>query len=146
MDMAFVDLLFQRGNTPILEAALGFAHQKQLVTGNNIANVDTPNYERQTLPEDEFQRTLMAAIEKRRREHPGEFRMENGLDIKWDGTHPNMPSFDGKANSVERHDENTVSLEQELATQAKNELKTLAMQTFFKKSVAGIKNAARDSR
>lgn len=107
--------------------------------------METPYYERQTLPEDEFQRTLMAAIEKRRQEHPGEFRMEDGLDIKWSGTHPNMPPFDGKANSVERHDENTVSLEQELALQAKNELKTLAMQTFFKKSVAGIKTAAKDT-
>ena len=144
--MAFTDLLFQRGNTPILEAGLGFAHQKQLVTANNIANADTPHYERQTVPEDEFQRTLVAAIEKRRQEHPGEFRMEDGLDIKWEGTRPKMSSFDGKANSVERHDQNTVSVEQERAAQVKNELKTLAMQTFFKKSVAGIKNAARDTR
>ena len=52
--MAWIDSLFQRESLPVLESGMGFAFQKNLVISNNIANVDTPDYYRQTLPEDEF--------------------------------------------------------------------------------------------
>lgn len=144
--MAFTDLLFQKGTTPVLEAGMGFAHQKHVVVGNNIANVETPGYQRQTLPEDEFQRTLAEAIRTRAEKHPTEFRIKGKLDIRWDGTYPRMTTFDGKENEVERHDENNISLEQEMAAQAKNELKMTAMQKLFRKSVYGIQTTARDAR
>lgn len=142
---SFTDLLFQKGSTPVLEAGMGFAHQKQVVTGNNVANVETPGYTRQTLPEDEFQSTLVEAIEKRGNEHPASLRLEGKLDIKWDGVYPRMTTFDGRENTVERHDENSVSLEQELAAQVKNEMKMTAMQKLYKKGVDGIKSTAKDA-
>lgn len=144
--MAFTDYLFQRGPTPVLEAGLGFSHQRALVIGNNIANVETPQYKRQTVPEDEFSRTLLSAIARRNEQDPAQFTMEDGLDIKWNGTYPGMPAFDGKENGLERHDENSVVLEREIGDLAKNESKTMAMQQLFRKSVAGIHEAARDAR
>lgn len=144
--MAFTDLLFQKGTTPVLEAGMGFAHQKQVVVANNISNVETPYYNRQTLPESEFQNTLREAIEERDAKHPTSFQAQGRLDVDWDGPYPRMTTFDGKENTLQRHDDNSVSLEQEMASQAKNDLQMRAMQKLFKKSVYGIQTTARDAR
>ncbi len=139
--MAWIDSLFQRESAPVLEAGMGFAYQRELVIGNNIANVDTPYYKRQTLPEDEFREALVGAINERGQYHPTQMRMEEKLDLTWNGSYPKMRMFDGIENGLERHDENSVSLEQELANQAKNELKMTAMQQLFKKTMTMMKDA-----
>lgn len=140
--MAWMDNLFQREVTPVLEAGMGFAFQKQLVIANNLANVDTPYYKRQTVPEDEFTESLISAIEKREASHPNEFNLEGKLDINWQGNYPRMRMFDGKESGPERHDENSVIVETEMANQAKNELKMSAMQQLFKKHMMMMKDAA----
>ncbi len=140
--MAWVDNLFQREVTPVLEAGMGFAYQKQLVIANNLANTETPYYKRQTLPEDEFSESLREAINNREQYHPNEFYPDQKLDLQWDGTYPKMRMFNGKENSIERHDENSVNVEQEMADLAKNELKMSAMQQLFKKHMTMLKDAA----
>ena len=140
--MAWIETLFQREVTPVLEAGMGFAHQKQLVIANNIANADTPYYRRQTVPEDEFTESLIDAIERRRAYHPKTFAPEGKLDLNWYGTFPQMRMFDGIESGPERHDENSVIIEQEMADQAKNELKMSAMQQLFKKHMTMLKEAA----
>lgn len=140
--MAWIDRLFQRETTPVLEAGMGFAYQRQLVTANNIANVETPYYKRQTLPEDEFRDAMVEAINNRSEYHPSEFRLGEKLDLAWDGSYPKMRMFDGIESGIERHDENSVSLEQEMANQAKNELKMSAMQQLFKKQMGMMRDAA----
>ena len=50
---------------PVLESGMGFAHQKALVIANNIANVETPEYRRETVPEDQFYEALRDAIHDR---------------------------------------------------------------------------------
>lgn len=140
--MAWIENLFQREVTPVLEAGMGFAYQKQLVIANNIANADTPYYRRQTVPEDEFTEALVDAIERRREYHPSTFAPEGKLDVNWNGTYPKMRMFDGIESGPERHDENSVIIEQEMADQAKNELKMSAMQQLFKKHMMMLKDAA----
>lgn len=140
--MAWVDNIFQRESAPVLEAGMGFAYQKQLTIANNLANIDTPYYKRQTLPEDEFTEALSEAISDREQYHPNQFIADQKLDLQWDGTYPRMRMFNGKENTLERHDENSVSVEQEMADMTKNELKMSAMQQLYKKHMTMLLDAA----
>lgn len=136
--MAWTDTLFQKGTLPVLEAGMGFSYQKHTVIANNIANVETPYYKRQTLPEEEFTSTLAEAIKDRKENHPGEFHPEGKLDLRYQGNYPRMRVFDGKESGPERHDENTVVIEQEMADMAKNQLKMNAMQQLYAKKASGM--------
>ena len=140
--MAWIDTLFQRESLPVLDAGMGFAFQKNLVISNNIANVETPDYYRQTLPEDEFTESLEEAITKRREYHPDRFEPEEKLDLTYQGNYPRMRMFNGKEYSVERHDENSVNLETEMLDMAKNQLKMTAMQRLYKKQLTMLLNAS----
>lgn len=140
--MAWIDSLFQRESLPVLESGMGFAFQKNLVISNNIANVDTPDYYRQTLPEDEFTESLVEAIDKRDQYHPNQFKPEEKLDLTYQGNYPRMRMFNGKEFSVERHDENSVNLETEMLDMAKNQLKMTAMQRLYKKKTTMLLNAS----
>ena len=140
--MAWIDSIFQRESLPALEAGMGFAFQKNLVISNNIANVDTPDYYRQTLPEDEFTESLIEAIDQREEYHPNSFQPDNKLDLQYQGNYPRMRMFNGKEYSVERHDENSVNLETEMLDMAKNQLKMSAMQRLYKKHLTLLLNAS----
>lgn len=140
--MAWIDSLFQRECLPVLEAGMGFAFQKNLVISNNIANVETPDYYRQTLPEDEFTESLVEAIENRETYHPSRFSPDEKLDLTYQGNYPRMRMFNGKEYSVERHDENSVNLETEMMDMAKNQLKMTAMQRLYKKHTTMLLNAS----
>lgn len=144
--MAWIDNLMQRESAPVLEAGMGFAYQRQLVIANNIANVETPYYKRQTLPEDEFKEAMIEAINERGQYHPTELRLEEKMDLTWNGSYPKMRMFNGIENTLERHDENSISLEQEMANQAKNQLKMSAMQQLYKKTMDMMLNAATQAK
>lgn len=144
--MAWIDGLVQRESLPVLEAGMGFAYQKHTVIANNIANVETPYYRRQTTPEDEFTEILNQAIENRDLYHPREFHADEGLDLRFQGNYPRMRMFDGKEAGPERHDENSVVIEQEMADMAKNQLKMTAMQQLFKKHTTMLIDAATKTR
>ncbi len=140
--MAWIDSLFQRESLPVLEAGMGFSFQKNMVISNNIANVETPDYYRQTLPEDEFTESLVEAIDNREKYHPSQFAPDEKLDLTYQGNYPRMRMFNGKEYSVERHDENSVNLETEMLDQAKNQLKMSAMQRLYKKQTTMLLNAS----
>lgn len=142
--MAFVDRIFQSETLPVLEAGMGFAHQKHLVIMNNIANVETPHYKRQSLPEGPFQKSLREAIYKRETQHPGRLDLQPGLDVRFHGTYPHMRMFNGNEAGPERHDENSVVIEREMADLAKNQLKMSAMQRLYKKKLDLMRASLRD--
>src|SRR3989339_2078282 len=87
--MAWVDSLFQRETVPVLQAAMGFGHQRHMVLMNNIANVETPNYKRQDLPESEFVRAVGKASEERRAEHPDRVALRDAPRVAFEsGVYP----------------------------------------------------------
>ena len=55
-----------------------------------------------------------------------------------------MRLFDGKEYSPERHDENTVTIEHEMADLTTNALKMQAMQQLYKKNLTVYRAALRD--
>ncbi len=54
------------GAIPALEKMFLFAGQRQRIIANNIANIDTPNYQGKDVDPRDFQKLLGEAIEERR--------------------------------------------------------------------------------
>ena len=138
-------MMFQQESVPVLDAALSFANQRQKVIMNNIANVETPYYKRQALPEAEFQRSLRDAIDERRDHHPADFFLEDSTNIDYQfGLVPHVSVRPGAEFGPERHDENSVVIEKEMADLAENSLYIEAMQRLIKKKYTMLKASLRD--
>ena len=138
-------LMFQQESVPVMYAALSFAHQRQKVIMNNIANVETPYYKRQALPEKQFQKSLVEAIEERRNNHPENFFLEDSTDIDvYMGKYPVASVKPGSEFGPERHDENSVVIEKEMADLSKNTLYIETMQRLLKKKYTMLKASLRD--
>lgn len=143
--MSWIDSIFQRETVPLLEASMGLAHQRQLAIMNNIANVETPYYKRQDVPADEFQRVLREAITERREIHPDRFEIDDSFDIRFIDNHYPIARVDkGMEFGPERHDENTVVIEKEMAELAKNTMMIEGMQRLFKKKLTMLRSSLRD--
>lgn len=138
-------MMFQQESVPVLDAALSFAHQREKVIMNNIANVETPYYKRQGLPEEEFQKALISAIEERRTQHPADFLIRDTKNISFEfGQFPKASVRPGNEYGPERHDENSVVIEKEMADLAKNSLYTEALQRLLKKKYTMLSTSLRD--
>lgn len=137
--------MFQRESVPVLDAALSFAHQKQLTIANNIANVNTPYYKRQSVPEAEFQDALTEAIQERRNQHPSRFYMRNtpNIDMRHAGMLPRAERESGQEFGPERHDENSVVIEKEMSDLAKNTIYMETMQTLLRKKYSMLRASVR---
>lgn len=141
--MAWIDGLFQRETLPVLEASQGFAHQRQLAILNNIANVETPYYQRQDVPEDEFRQTLARAIDERAQRHPNRFAIRDTFHVRFPkGSYPRVDRLEGQEFGPERHDENSVVIEQEMADLSENTLYMQALQRLMRKKLMTLRNAA----
>lgn len=140
----FIDGLFQRETLPVLESANGFAYQNQMTIMNNIANVDTPDYKRKTLPAGEFREKLVRAIEDRALNHPTEFKLDDGLNLRFDGNYPKVWMIHGAEAGPERHDNNSVVIEKEMSDLAKNQLYMTAVGRLYKKKLDMMRASLRD--
>ena len=141
----WIEGLIQRESAPVLEAAMGFAFQRHLNIVNNIANVETPYYKRKVLPEKKFQDVMEHALKERREHHWNEFSPRNVPGIRFYQNHlPYAYRHEGVEFGPERHDENNVVIEKEMADLAKNAAYMEALQQLFKNKTSGLKAALRD--
>ncbi|MCC8180385.1 MAG: hypothetical protein LIP23_05690 [Planctomycetes bacterium] len=141
----FIEGLIQRESVPLLEAAMGFAFQRHLNIMNNIANVETPYYKRRVMPEEKFQKAMQDALDDRYNRHWNEFRPYDKPGVRFYANHlPIAGPTEGREFGPERHDENTVVIEKEMADLAKNAAYMEALQQLFKNKTTGLKNALRD--
>ena len=141
---SWIEGLMQRETMPVLEAGMAFAHQRQLTIGHNIANVNTPYYKRQALPDNRFRRALDDALREREDFHWNEFTPRSGMDLRWDQNYVQANRIPGHDRGPERHDENNVVIEHEMADLAKNTLYMQTLQTLYKKHTSQFKMALRD--
>ncbi len=141
----WIEGLIQRETAPLLEAAMSFSFQRQLNIMNNIANVETPNYKRKVLPEESFKRSMQEALDERRRLHWNEFtpKAQDGVEF-YLNHQPRATPIQGREWGPERHDENNVVIEKEMADLAKNSAYMEALQRMFKSKTNGLKSALRD--
>lgn len=138
--------LFQRESVPVLESALSFANQQHTVIMNNIANVDTPHYKRQSVPEGQFQEALQEALKERLEMSPNEFSMNDTKDIHFakDGKMPVVEVVPGMEAGPERHDENSIVIEKEMGDLAKNTIYMETLQRLLKKKYSMLRSSLRD--
>ena len=141
---SWIEGLLQRETLPVLEASLSFAHQRQLTIGHNIANVNTPYYKREVLPDNRFRGILEDAIRDRNANHWNEFSPGGGFDLRWDRNYVLANRIPGRDQGPERHDENNVVIEHEMADLAKNTLYIQTLQQLYKKQTSQLKMALRD--
>ncbi len=145
MAAVWIEGLIQRESVPVFEAAMGFAFQRHLNIMNNIANVETPYYKRKVLPEKKFHAALQDALNERYREHWNEFTPRDAMGVRFYQNHlPYAMNHEGGEFGPERHDENNVVIEKEMADLAKNSLYMEALQQLFKNKTSGLKGALRD--
>ena len=141
----WVEGLIQRESVPVLEAAMGFAFQRHLNIMNNIANVETPYYKRKVLPEEGFKRVMQDALDERYRSHWNEFTPRGATGIQFYQNHlPLVRNHEGREWGPERHDENNVVIEKEMADLAKNSAYMDALQRIFKNKTGSLRSALRD--
>ena len=141
----WIEGLIQRETVPLLESAMGFAFQRHLNIMNNIANVETPYYKRKVLPEESFKKAMQNALDDRYERHWNEFTPENRGDVRFYLNHlPRASRSEGQEWGPERHDENNVVIEKEMADLAKNSAYMEALQQLFKSKTSGLKSALRD--
>jgi flagellar basal-body rod protein FlgB len=139
--------MFERESVPVLEAALSFANQRHRVILQNIANVETPYYKRQDVPSGEFNQALSEAIAERAEAHPNTFELRDTWNIEFPetGLTPvRARADDAQEFGPERHDENSVVIEKEMADLAKNTLRMEVMQRLLKKKYTMLRSALRD--
>jgi flagellar basal-body rod protein FlgB len=106
--------LFGASTIPVLEQAVNFGQARHNVLAGNIANVDTPGYRAHDLSTAVFQQRLQEAIEARQSGSAGadDLATDDGQSLKL------TDAFE----TVLRHDDGKVSLEQQVAELTKNQM------------------------
>lgn len=141
----WIEGLIQRETVPVLEAAMGFASQRHQTIMHNIANVETPYFKRKAMPEESFKRSMQKALDARYQRHWNEFTPHSTIDLRYTQNHYPVPYWhEGREYGPERHDENNVVIEKEMADLAKNSLFMESLQQLFRSKTNGLKSALRD--
>jgi flagellar basal-body rod protein FlgB len=111
------------GALPSLEKMFLFAGQRQRIIANNIANIDTPNYQMQDVDPRSFQKMLGEAIDARRSKNggsSGSLELKESSQIQMHGNQMvlNPGSSSGGVLAHDRNDRNLEQLMQQLVENA----------------------------
>jgi len=119
--------LFRASTIPVLEQVVKFTETRHGVLAGNIANFDTPGYQTRDLSPALFQERLQEAIETRHQPASPDYEAAAGLSP---GSGANrraereLAAFrkvEDSMNSILRHDEVDVSMEQQVNEIVKNQ-------------------------
>jgi flagellar basal-body rod protein FlgB len=102
-----IEGLMNRGNGALLEQVVNFASQRHKLILENIANVDTPDYQQKDLSVERFNSMLRERVDQRRRTGMASFE-----DMRSDVENP--------VRGILFHDRNNRSMEQLATDMAKN--------------------------
>ncbi len=113
--------LFNSSSIPVLEQVANFSSARHSVLAGNIANMDTPGYQARDLSPDVFQSRLKAALVER-----DQAKQSYGRTSASAGGGDSLASpIQEVTHSMEgmlRHDQDNVSLEQQVAEITKNQM------------------------
>ena len=110
-------LAFDSSTVPVLQEVLQFTQARHEVLAGNVANIDTPGYRTRDLNVNEFQEKLREAIQERNT--TPEHALSPGLTRSRDGDP--LREVRESLNSILRHDDANVSLEQQVTQISKNQ-------------------------
>jgi flagellar basal-body rod protein FlgB len=119
----FIGDILNSGAVPALEATLRFAGERQKLIAHNIANLTTPNFIQTDVSPATFERTLAAAIDRRREttggmQGPLEIDGGRDLEIGSDGSLALRPR--DTSGNILFHDRNNRDLERLMQDQSEN--------------------------
>lgn len=118
--MYFVDVV-NRGPTPLMEKMLAFTQARHQVLTENIANVDTPNYQAKHLDPKAFQDSLRSALAERERTRSLGLNVPSSRQARTDtdGRMVFKPTVE-PAENILFHDKTNVRIEKQMAMLAEN--------------------------
>ena len=126
---------------PVLERVLAFTEKRHQVLAANVANAETPDWRRQDLRVDRFEKLLAEAM-ARREKRPGRFEMRD------DGAAPSIdrgPFVSRRSHAgMLRHDGNNVDLDREMALLARNGQHHNTVAAFLRQKYASLRAALQD--
>jgi flagellar basal-body rod protein FlgB len=116
-----VPSLFESNVLPVLEQVVNFSQARHNVLAGNIANLDTPGYRTRDMSPDEFRTRLKEAVEETRRVAA---EPAGATSSSFDPMPTENPFRVVKEslNSILRHDDGNVSMEQQIAELSKNQM------------------------
>jgi flagellar basal-body rod protein FlgB len=120
--------LFDSSSLPVLEQVVNFSQARHNVLAGNIANLDTPGYRTRDISPDAFRSQLREAVEQSRRSPVGDpnvyFEGSTSANSAFDANPAKSPFrvVKDSLNSILRHDDANVSMEQQIAELSKNQM------------------------
>jgi flagellar basal-body rod protein FlgB len=113
--------IFDSNAVPVLEQVVNFSQARHNVLAGNIANLDTPGYRTRDISPDAFRARLKEAVEESRRPAAD----TSSAAFTSISTEPSKNPFQAvkeSLNSILRHDDGNVSMEQQIAELSKNQM------------------------
>ena len=119
----WIDRLTASPTMHALELSAQFAEQRQKVLAENLANIDTPNYQTQQLDPEAFQTSLRKALTRAQQDGASRLELRGDAQIATtaDGQMAVQPSR-SPADNVLFHDGTNVRLEKLLTQTSENSL------------------------
>ena len=109
--------LFDNSTIPYLSETVNFAQTRHNILAGNVANLDTPGYKTRDLPVDAFQQRLAEAIQARHEWHES---LTSPLLAA--GELDPLGDVRSSMNSILRHDDVNVGMEQQVLEISKNNM------------------------
>ena len=115
--------LFDSSTVPVLEQVVNFTQARHGVLAGNIANLDTPGYKTRDISPEQFQDSLKAAVDHRRRAAQSPTYAINAqlAGRKPVTGHDGMNEVRESMKSILHHDNSDISIEQQVAEISKNQ-------------------------
>jgi flagellar basal-body rod protein FlgB len=116
--------MFDSSALPVLEQVVNFSQARHNVLAGNIANLDTPGYRTRDISPDEFRSRLKEAIEESRRPAVESINSVQSVHTAFESEPAKNPfrAVKESLNSILRHDDANVSMEQQIAELSKNQM------------------------
>ncbi len=133
----FIGRLFQISTLDTLKKGIAGTNRRHKAIANNIANVDTPKYQRATVHfEDQLKRALGGQGVSGRRTHPQHFIIGGPEAVK--EVRPRV-HIDNETRF--RADKNNINIDNEMADLSENTNKNMQFTEMTNRFYAGIRNA-----
>lgn len=137
----FIGRLFDNTTLLVLKKGIEGTNLRHEAIANNIANVDTPNYERSMVGfEDQIKRILRSEGIRGRRTHPAHFVIGGPEEIPLI-----RPRVDIDKETRFRADKNNINIDQEMADLAQNTQRNIDFTEMLKRRYAGLQNVIRSA-
>lgn len=131
----YMTRIFDNATLNALKKGVEGTNDRHRAISNNVANVDTPNYQRATV---EFETQLRRALDKDgiigHRTHPAHFVIGGPAEIQMV-----RPRVDIDHETRFRPDKNNINIDQEMAELANNTQKNMEFTELLKRRYSGLK-------